>query len=276
VESCQQERVELEQLLSVLYQHTGYDLRHYARAFLERRVQQSLRIHHFDSIGAMTKSVLQDETLAFDLIQRFSITVSEMFRDPFFYRALLKKVLPLLQTYPSIKVWVAGCANGQEVYSLAILLQEAGLLERTILYATDINSIALENARHGIYATEDIQAISRRYCEAGGQGSFSDYCNAAYDAITLDKALKKHITFAQHNLVQDGIFGEMQLILCRNVMIYFNAELQARVLNLFTNSLSRGGFLCLGTKEDLSYSVVAPSYETLHKKERIFQKKYLW
>jgi chemotaxis protein methyltransferase CheR len=216
---------------------------------------------------------MYDETFAQNAIYDFSITVTEMFRDPNFYCSFRKNVVPYLKTYPFIKVWHAGCATGEEVYSLAIVLQEEGLYERATIFATDFNEPVLEKAREGIYALKDIRQYTTNYQQAGGSRSFADYYHAQYESAIMDQSLKKNITFASHNLVTDGVFGEMHLIFCRNVLIYFDKTLQNRVLNLFNESLNHGSFLCLGTKETLEFSQVVDSFKTIDGRARIYQKR---
>jgi chemotaxis protein methyltransferase CheR len=267
------DNTELELLLEAILKRYGYDFRNYAKPTIQRRVVQFIESKQVESIADLIKPVLYDREFAFSLIKRFSINVSEMFRDPFVYQALLKNVIPLLRTYPSFKIWHAGCAEGQEVYSLAILLKEAGLLERATIFATDINEEALDTAKKGIYPISDIQTICKNYLQAGGQTTFNNYCHAAYDAVTISSDLKQHITFANHNLVQDASFGEMHLILCRNVLIYFDHELKERVLKLFVNSLTKGGFICLGAKEEILQSDTTRDLERIDSKCRIFKKR---
>jgi chemotaxis protein methyltransferase CheR len=220
-------------------------------------------------------SVLYDEAFAHKVILEFSVAVTEMFRDPTFYVSVRKNVIPYLKTFPFIKIWHAGCASGEEVYSLAILLQEEGLYERSTIFATDFNEVILEKAREGIYPLKDIRQYSANYARAGGQASFSDYYHAQYDSAIIDRTLKRNITFASHNLVTDGVFGEMHLIFCRNVLIYFDRPLQDRVLQLFDESLEHGGFLCLGTKESLDFSSVSGHFKGADTQEKIYQKRLL-
>ncbi len=267
------EHLEVNLLLEALHQRYGYDFRSYARASIDRRVRQFVAKKGLARISELIPACLHDEALFGELAQHFSISVTDMFRDPFVYAALREQVLPVLGTFPHIKAWHAGCATGEEVYSLAILLAEAGLLERSTLFGTDFNDGALAQAREGIYPADRIQQFTRNYQEAGGTGSFADYYHASYDAATMDKGLKQRITFANHNLTADGVFGEMQLVFCRNVLIYFDRDLQDRALGLFTDSLVRGGFLCLGTKESLQFSAVADAYEAVDMSARIFKKK---
>ena len=270
--NSQRDRIELELLLEAIYRMYGYDFSAYARASIERRVRLFLTNTPFKSVSALIPSLLHDAEFAARLIRHFSIPVTEMFRDPFVYLAVQRQILPVLRTWPHIKIWHAGCATGEEVYSLAILLKEEGLYDRATIYATDFNDDALERAQAGIYEPAKLKEATRHYQAAGGTRSFSDYYHAAYDAVVLDPALRERILFANHNLAADGVFGEMQLIFCRNVLIYFNRDLQNRVLALFADSLGNGGFLCLGTKEDLQTSAVNSRFEPVNAKARLYKR----
>jgi chemotaxis protein methyltransferase CheR len=267
------EQIEVDLLLEALFRRYGYDFRSYARASVDRRIRQFLSARELTHISELIPLVLQDEDLFSELAQRFSIAVTEMFRDPFVYRAVREKVVPMLKTFPFVKIWHAGCATGEEVYSLAIVLSEQGLAERSTIFGTDFNDDALEQARRGIYPVERMKEYTRNYQEAGGERSFSEYYHARYDSAAIDVSLKERITFANHNLTADNVFGEMHLVFCRNVLIYFDKELQNRALRLFTESLVRGGFLCLGTKEDLQFSEVASEFEIVDKRARIYMKR---
>jgi chemotaxis protein methyltransferase CheR len=273
MEESQIEEIEVGLLLEAIHRRFGYDFRSYARASVERRVRQFLANTDCERIAEMIPRLLRDADFSTALVQNFSISVTEMFRDPEVYRLLRQRVVPLLKTYPHVKVWHAGCATGEEVYSLAILLREEGLYDKATIYGTDFNDTALEQARDGIYPADKIKAFTRNYQRAGGRGSFSRYYHASYDAAVMDPALKKRLTFANHNLVTDGVFGEMHLIFCRNVLIYFDKELQERALGLFTESLVRGGFLCLGSKESLDSTRVRDAYDAVDAKARIFRKR---
>ena len=267
------EHIEINLLLEALYQRSGYDFRSYARASIERRVRLFASIEGIQRISELIPRFLYDDDLISALVQQFSITVTEMFRDPFVYKTIREKVLPLLRSYPFIKVWHAGCATGEEVYSMAILLEEAGLLKRSTLFGTDFNDSSLEKAKHGIYQADKVKEFTASYQEAGGARSLSNYYHARYGAVTMTPALKEQITFANHNLTADSAFGEMHLIVCRNVLIYFNQQLKDHVLRLFTNSLVRGGFLCLGSREDLRFTAVYEEYDLIDKDARIYKKK---
>lgn len=265
---------EISSLLEALHQKYGYDFRQYSEAHIKRRLLNRLSSSRLESISELQDKLMQDKIFASLILQDLSITVTEMFRDPDFYKSIRKNVIPILKTYPFIKVWHAGCATGEEVYSLAILLKEEGLYERTTIYATDFNQQALNQGREGIFSIEKIKKYTINYQAAGGKEPFSDYYMANYDRVIIDQSLKKNIAWANHNLVTDNVFAEVHLILCRNVLIYFNADLQNRVQNLFFESLINGGILCLGSKESLRFCTVSAEYTELDKKQRIFKKKY--
>jgi chemotaxis protein methyltransferase CheR len=267
------EKIELELFLEAIYQRYGYDFRHYARASARRRARHILANSGCQHLSDLIPLLLRDDVFAQKTIYDFSITVTEMFRDPDFYRAVRQVVTPYLQTYPFIKIWVAGCATGEEVYSLAILLKEEGLYDRTTIYATDFNESALKKAAEGIYPLKEVQQHTSNYQKSGGTRSFSDYYHAEYNSVIMDASLKTNITFANHNLVTDSVFSEAQVVFCRNVLIYFDRSLQNWVLNTLANSLSRGGFLCLGTKETLEFSSVYDQFKTANLEERIYQKR---
>ncbi len=267
------EKIEIDLFLNAVYQGYGYDFRHYAQASVRRRVRHLLAKTEYTHISDMIPRLLYDQSFAQAAIQDFSITVTEMFRDPDFYRAVREQVIPYLKTYPFVKVWLAGCATGEEVYSLAILLYEEGLYERATIFATDFNQAALEKAREGIYALKNMRQYTTNYQKAGGRRSFSEYYHAQYQSAIVDQALKANITFANHNLVTDGVFGDMHLVFCRNVLIYFDRALQDRVISLLSDSLHYGGFLCLGTKETLDFSTVHDQYRTVDPRQKIYQKR---
>lgn len=267
------ENIEIDLLLEAIYRRWGFDFRSYARASIERRTAQFLPSAGCTFVAELIPKVLRDAGLFSRLARHFSIPVTELFRDPWVYLALREKVLPMLKTWPHIKVWHAGCATGEEVHSMAIMLKEEGLYDRTTIYATDFNDEALELSRLGIYEIARLKEASRNYQRAGGRTSLAEYYHARYEAAAMDTALRERVVFSGHNLATDAAFGEMHLILCRNVLIYFNRELQERVLGLFTESLVHGGFLCLGTKEDLRFSSVNGQYEVVDRKARIYRKK---
>lgn len=268
------EKIEIDLLLEAVYRRCGYDFREYARASIERRTRQFLSSSQCSTISDMIGRVLYDEDFLSRLVQYFSISVTEMFRDPLVYRTVREEVVPLLRTWPHVKVWCAGCATGEEVYSLAIVLKEEGIYNRSTIYATDFNDASLDQARQGIYPADKIREATRKYQQAGGKSSFADYYHAGYGGAVMDRSLKERIAFANHNLVTDHVFGEMQLVFCRNVLIYFNRELQNRALRIFTESLLHGGILCLGTKEELQFTEVAEQYETMNRNAKIYRKRF--
>lgn len=264
--------IELRLLMEAIYLKYSYDFRNYSGASLKRRVLHALTQLQLASISALQEQVLRDSLLFARLLQYLTVPVSEMFRDPSYFLALRQQVVPLLHTYASLKVWVAGCSTGEEVFSLAILLREEGLLERTRIYATDINPVSLEKARQGIFPLEAVRQYTANYQRAGGQSSFSDYYTAAYDAARFDPTLCADVIFADHSLATDSVFAETQLVSCRNVLIYFNRQLQDRALGLFHESLSHRGFLGLGAKESIDFSAYSDRFDALARSERIFRK----
>ena len=266
--------IEISLLLEALFQRYGYDFRQYSQAHIRRRIMNRMAITGFDSISEMQAKVLNNELFASEVLQDLSITVTEMFRDPGFYKSLRENVIPILKTYPFIKVWHAGCATGEEAYSMAILLQEEGLYERTTIYATDFNQQALNKAKEGIFSKRNIKEYAINYELSGGKGTFSDYYISDYDNVIMNQSLKKNMVWANHNLVTDSVFAEVHLILCRNVLIYFDKDLQNKVQNIFYNSLVNGGVLCLGSKESLRFTDFHEQYIELDKKQRIFKKRY--
>jgi len=266
------EKLEIELLLEAVYSRHGYDFRHYAPASLKRRIKHLMAISGLHHVSEMLPRILHDELFFDAFLKDMSIVVTEMFRDPKVFLALREKIVPILKTYPIFKVWHAGCATGEEVYAIAILLTEEGLYGRAQIYATDYNVRSLEIASKGIYPVDKIKQYTENHHKAGGKVPFSDYYYAQYGSAKLQESLKEKIVFSHHNLVSDGVFGEMNLIICRNVLIYFDRELQNRVLNLFYQSLEPLGILCLGTKETLAFSDVANKFEIVSKDEKIYRK----
>lgn len=266
------ETIETELLLEAIFRKYGYDFRNYSRASLKRRISNILTSSKMENLAAMQHKILYDKKFFDSVLLDLTVNVTEMFRDPTFYRALREKVIPVLRTYPFIKIWHAGCATGEEVYSMAILLHEEGLLSKTVLYATDIDDKVLKIAREGIYPLNRIKEYTQNYQKADGSGYFSDYYTAKFEAAIMDSSLKKNIVFSQHNLVTDGIFGEMNLVICRNVLIYFDRDLQNRVLQLFHDSLTRKGILCLGSKETIKFSTVKDLFTEYDGKEKIYKR----
>ena len=269
------QRLEIRLLLEAIYQKSGYDFRGYASAHIKRRLDHVRARNSIPSFCEMIRRLIYDAGFFDEILQALSINVTEMFRDPEFYRAVRKSVVPHLKTYPFIKVWHAGCAAGQEVYSMAILLDEEGMRERTQIYATDINPQVLEAARRGIYPLESVRQYTANYQKSGGQASFADYYTAGYESVAIAADLKKNVLFSPHNLVTDGIFGEMNVIFCRNVLIYFGDDLQDNVVKLFLDSLCNGGFLCLGSKESLRFSAHADAFDVVDAREKIYRKRTL-
>lgn len=266
------EEIELDLFLQAIHLKYGYDFRNYNKAHLRRRINQRLQLSGLKTISELQNRVLWEKEFFQTLIQDLSITVTEMFRDPEFYAAFRKKVIPDLKTYAHIKVWHAGCSTGEEVYSFAILLKEEGILSKTRIYATDINKNALATAKQGIYSSKEMEQYTRNYMEAGGAGKLSDYYTSKYGSVLFDQSLVKNVVFADHNLVTDGVFAEINLVFCRNVLIYFDKFLQNKVLTLFSNSLTKRGFLCLGTKESLQFSEEEANYSDIDKKMKIYRK----
>ena len=267
------EKIEIDLLLEAIYRKYHYDFKGYARAHLKRRLMYRLKMAGLESLSQMQHKVLYDKTFFETLLLDLSINVTEMFRDPSFYLAVRQTVIPRLKKHSFIKIWHAGCSTGEEVYSMAILLQEEGLYEKTQIYATDFNTLVLEKAKHAIYPIDLVKDYTANYQKAGGLNSFADYYSARYDSVILSPSLKEKIVFADHNLVTDGVFGEMNMILCRNVLIYFTKNLQGRVIKLFLDSLAPSGFLCLGTKESLHLSAYSGYFAPLVEKEKIYQRK---
>lgn len=266
------EEIELDLLLEAIWRHYHYDFRGYSRGSLHRRMARAQQRHGFDSLSQLQHRLLRDPTLFADLMGFLTIQVSEMFRDPAYFRALREQVVPHLRTYPSLKVWIAGCANGEEFYSLAILFREEGLEDRTIFYCTDISPAALEKAQAGIYDLDRIQQFTENHRQSGGTRSLSDYYTAAYGAAVFDKTLRKRAVFAEHNLASDQVFAEVQLVSSRNVLIYFDRDLQDRALGLFGESLVRGGFLGLGSKETLRFSRHSDGFADFDEGEKIYRR----
>jgi chemotaxis protein methyltransferase CheR len=266
------EKIEIELLLEGVFRHYGFDFRAYAFPSLKRRLWKRIEAEGLETVTALQERVLHDPAMMERLLLDLSINVTAMFRDPGFYAAFREKVVPLLRTYPFIRIWHAGCSTGEEVYSMAILLHEEGLLDRSRIYATDINEVVLDRARAGIFPLDKMQEYTQNYLKAGGTRSFSEYYMALYDGARFDPALTRNAVFAQHNLVGDGSFAEFNVIVCRNVMIYFDRELQHRVHALFYESLARFGVLVLGSKETLRLSQYEDRYEVLDAREKIYRR----
>jgi chemotaxis protein methyltransferase CheR len=260
-------------LVEGIYQSYGYDFRGYTVESLQRRFHFVIKRFALESFDQLKDRILREPGFFQDVLGHLTVTTSELFRDPSFYEALNREVLPRLATYPSIKIWHAGCSSGEEVYSLAILLREANLLQNAVIYATDINPMALDKARAGVYSIAALQKATENYRSVVPNGDFSRYYVANYGMAAMDRRLRESIVFAEHNLVTDNVFSEMQLILCRNVLIYFDAALQDRALKLFDESLCHRGFLAVGIKESLQFSLLGPAYEEIVPGTRIYQKR---
>ena len=266
------ESIEFDLLIEAIYKKYGYDFRNYSKATLKRRIQSKLSSSGFDSISAMQHEVLYNKKFFESMLIDLTINVTEMFRDPSFYLAVREKVVPILKIHPFIKIWHAGCSTGEEVYSMAIVLAEENVLSKTTLYATDIDDKVLKKAREGIYPLNKIKEYTANYQKVGGTEAFSDYYTAKYEAVIMDSSLKKNIVFSQHNLVTGKAFGEMNMIVCRNVIIYFDKNLQNRVLKLFYDSLDKNGILSLGSKESIQFTNLRNHFSELVGKEKIYQK----
>src|SRR6266702_5256927 len=267
--------IELHLLIDAIYLKYHYDFRGYAPASLKRRLTAALAPFACQTFSQLQDRVLHEPASFPALLDLLTVPVSEMFRDPGYFRALRHTVVPVLRTYPSLKVWVAGCGTGEEVYSLAILLREEGLLERTLIYATDINPHTLQKAAAGVYDVERIAGFTEAHRKSGGNSSLSDYYTAAYGRAVFDKSLKEHIVFSDHSLATDSVFAEVQLVSCRNVLIYFNRDLQDRAVGLFRDSLCRKGFLGIGSKESLRFTAHSHAFSDLAPAQRIYQKRDL-
>ncbi len=271
-ERLELETIELQLLLEGIFRQYGFDFREYAPASLKRRVLRRVDAERVGTIAGLLDRVLHEPEAMERLLLDLSINVTSMFRDPTFYVALRQKVVPLLRTYPFTRIWVAGCSTGEEVYSLAILLTEEGLYDRTRIYATDINETVLERARLGVFPIDKMREYTENYIRAGGQRSFSEYYLAKYEGALFERTLTENVIWAPHNLVQDRAFNEFNLILCRNVMIYFDRPLQNRVHELFHESLERFGILALGHKESIRFTGFEHSYEELDPQEKLYRK----
>jgi chemotaxis protein methyltransferase CheR len=265
--------IELDLLLEAIYRKYSYEFRHYARASLRRRVAGALGRLGVESVSMLQHGILRDRALFTSLLTQLTVPVSDMFRDPQYFAAVRAQVLPVLATYPSIKIWIAGCSTGEEVYSMAIWLDEAALLDRAVLYATDINPESLRTAESGVYPLDRVAGFSRNYQRAGGTRSLADYYTAAYGGVVFDRRLRRRITFSDHCLATDEVFAEVHLVSCRNVLIYFDRQLQERALGLFYRSLVPRGYLGLGSHEGLHASGHAEDFEEIGRRERLYRRR---
>ncbi|WP_294244421.1 protein-glutamate O-methyltransferase CheR [uncultured Chryseobacterium sp.] len=263
---------EVEFLIKDVYDMYGYDFSEYSRASFKRRVNRICLIDRFTSFAELRYTILNDPEYLKRFIEEITVNVTEMFRDPHFFRALREKILPQLGTYPLIRIWVAGCSTGEEAYSIAILLKEANLYHKSLIYGTDLNPSVLEKARSGIFPLQQMKVYSENYIASGGKKDFSDYYTANYDSVRFDKSLQEKLILSTHNLVSDSSFNSFQLIVCRNVLIYFDRGLQERVFHLFDNSLENLGFLALGAKETLRFSRLDKIYSQVDE-QRIWKKQ---
>ena len=266
------ERLEIELLLEGVFRHYGFDFRAYAYASIRRRLWKRVEGEGLRTISALQDRILHDPEAMERLLLDLSVNVTAMFRDPSFYKEFREKVVPLLRTYPFIRIWHAGCSTGEEVFSMAILLEEEGLYDRARLYATDINDVVLQRAKQGIFPLDRMQEYTENYLRAGGKHSFSEYYTAKYDGALFSPGLTRNIVFSQHNLVTDRSFAEFHVIFCRNVLIYFDKTLQNRVHSLFYDSLVMFGIMALGSKESLKFSQYEPCYEKLSATEKLYRK----
>jgi chemotaxis protein methyltransferase CheR len=267
------EDIEIRLLLEALYSRYHYDFRQYAMASIKRRLKQAREQLGFVTFSALQEALLHDPPMLPRVLGYLTVQVSEMFRDPGYFRAIREKVIPHLRTYPSLRVWIAGCSAGEELYSLVILFREEGLEERTLFYATDVNEGALRAAEAGIFDLDRVQLFTENHRKSGGKSSLSNYYQAAYGKVAFEKSLRRNAVFADHSLVTDAVFAEMHLISCRNVLIYFDKALQDRALGLFKDSLARKGFLGLGAKESLRFSHHAAAFADFVREEKIYQRR---
>lgn len=267
------EDLEIRLLLEALYSRYHYDFRHYAGASIKRRLRLAREQLRYETISGLQEGLLHNPSILPRLLNYLTVQVSEMFRDPSYFLAIRERVIPHLRTYPSLRIWVAGCSEGEELYSLVILFREEGLEDRTLFYATDINEAALAKAQAGVFNLDRIQLFTENHRRSGGKSSLSDYYKAAYGRACFDKSLRERVVFADHSLVTDAVFAEMHMISCRNVLIYFNHDLQNRAIGLFWDSLTRKGFLGLGAKENLRFSTHAPAFADFVREERLYQRR---
>jgi chemotaxis protein methyltransferase CheR len=266
------EAIEVALLAEAIHRRYGFDFRDYSAPSLKRRIQKRMLAEHLETISALQEKILHDSSCMERLLRDLSVHTTSMFRDPMFHLLIRDRIIPHLRTYPFIRIWHAGCSTGEEVYSMAILLHEEGLYERCRIYATDINEPVLEKARSGVFPLGAMQTNTVNYLKSGGRGDFSAYYTANYDHAIFPGWLRKNIVFAQHNLVTDAPFNHFNLIVCRNVLIYFNRDLQNRVLKLFSDSLEMFGFLGLGEKESLRHTSMAANFQTVDEAEKIYRK----
>jgi chemotaxis protein methyltransferase CheR len=267
------EDLEIDLLLEALYRRYQHDFRGYSRASLHRRIESARRRLQCQTVSQVTEQILRSPAACATLVQLLTVQVSEMFRDPGFFRVVRQDVIPVLRTYPSVRLWVAGCSTGEEVLSLAITLEEEGLLERSTLYATDINTASLHRAEAGVYPVDVVAAFSANYLDAGGRGSLADYYVAEYGHAVFSRHLRSRTVYADHSLATDHVFAEVQMVTCRNVLIYFSRGLQTRAVGLFRDALCPGGYLGLGSKESLSFTPHADAFTEISREHRIYRRR---
>jgi chemotaxis protein methyltransferase CheR len=265
---------EIQELLDGIYEKYGYDFRNYSRSHIVRRIDRKLSISDYKNFAELADGVLTDINKFEKMLAEMFVHTTRMFRNPWFYQSFRKKIVPVLRTYPSIRVWNAGCATGEEVYSIAIILKEEGLYDKTIIYATDISDNVLRKAKSGMYPISRMKEYTELYQKSGGKESFPDYYITDKNYAMMEPFLRKNIVFSSHNLTTDEVFAEMNVILCRNVLIYFNNDLQARAIRVFRDSLCLRGFLCLGSKEDIGFSPYSNDFEDFTEKEKIYKRRY--
>lgn len=267
------EKMEIELLLEAIYRQYGYDFRNYAPSFLRRRLWHRIKMEQLTSVSGLLEKILHHPPVMYSFLHDLTISVTEMYRDPGFFSAFRKKVVPVLKEFPLFRIWHAGCSTGEEAYSMAILLYEEGLWERTKLYATDINDFSLQRAKKGVFPIDRMQQYTKNYLESGGKSAFSEYyAVTGKGEVFLHDFLKENLVFANHNLATDKSFNEFNVIVCRNVLIYFNKQLQNTVFDLFHQSLSTQGYLCLGDRENVKFMQGARHYEQIDQREKIFRK----
>ena len=266
------ERLEMELLLLAIYRHHGFDFRSYAPSSLHRRIRRHMENAHVPTISRLTELILHDPTALQRLLHDLSVNVTAMFRDPSFFAEFRNSVVPLLRTYPTVRIWHAGCSTGEEVYAMSILLEEEGLYDRCRIYATDMDSTVLDHARQGIFPVSRMKEYTANYFLAGGKRSLSDYFTAKYDGALFAPRLAKNVLFTQHNLAMDRGFSEFNVIVCRNVLIYFDRSLKDHTLSLFSDSLATLGVLCLGRKESLRFTAFEEEFTALSARERIYRR----
>lgn len=264
--------IEVKLFIEAVYMKYKYDFRQYSLASVKRRLSNALIAHNIKTVSGLQEKVLHEPEFFTKILQHLTISTTEMFRDPSYFKSFREKVIPYLKSYPSIKIWVAGCSTGEEAYTFSIIFKEEGLLDRVMIYATDINPLSLEKAQHGVYRLDDMKKNSENYLEAGGLHALSDYYKVEYNTAHINPELKKNVIFADHSLATDSVFSEMQFVSCRNVLIYFEKKLQNRAITLFHDSLSMKGFLGIGSKESLKFSTMSSAFETWSGSERIYRK----